>query len=68
MKVLLDIRDEKASFIMELLKNFKYVKATPLTSYKADVLEGMKEAVEEVTLIKQGQLKGMSARELLNEI
>lgn len=29
MKLLLDIQDDKASFFIELLKNFKYVKAKP---------------------------------------
>ena len=68
MKVLLDIKDEKAQFILELLKNFKYVKASPLSNYKADVLEGIKQGVDQVKLIKQGKIKGTSARELLNEI
>ena len=68
MKVILDIKDEKAPFIMEVLRNFKDVKAKQLTSYKAGVLEGIKEAVEEVQLIKQGKLKGISAKELLNEL
>jgi hypothetical protein len=68
MKIILEIKDEKAPFIMEVLKNFKDVKAKPLTSYKADVLEGIMEAIEEVKLIKQGKLKGISARELLNEL
>lgn len=68
MKVILDIKDEKVPFILELLKNFDYVKAIPLTSSKADVLEGVKEAVDEVKLIRQGKLKGISARELLNEL
>ena len=53
---------------MEVLRNFKDVKAKQLTSYKAGVLEGIKEAVEEVQLIKQGKLKGISAKELLNEL
>jgi len=68
MKVLLDIKDEKAAFIMELLQNFKFVKAKPLTPYKSEVLEGIKEAVEEMILIKQGKLKGTPAKELLNEL
>jgi len=68
MKVILNIKDKKASFMMEVLRNFKDVKATPLSGYKADVLEGLKEAVEEVKLIKQGKLKGIPARELLNEL
>jgi len=68
MKVILDIKDEKAPFIMEVLKNFRDVKAKPLTSYKADVLESLREAVEEVKLIKQGKLKGIPAKDLLNEL
>jgi len=68
MKIILDVKDEKASFMMEVLKNFKDVKATQLTGHKADVLEGIKEAVEEVKLIKQGKLKGIPAKDLLNEL
>ena len=68
MKILLDIKDNKAAFIMELLKNFKFVKAKPLTPYKAEVLEGIKEAVEEMKLIKKGKLKGTPAEDLLNEL
>jgi len=68
MKIILDVKDEKASFMMEVLKNFKGVKATQLTGHKADVLEGIKEAVEEVKLIKQGKLKGIPAKDLLNEL
>jgi hypothetical protein len=41
MKLILEIKDEQASFMMEVLKNFK-VKVKPLTSYKANVLEGIK--------------------------
>lgn len=68
MKLLLEIKDEKASFIMEVLRNFKDIKIKPLTAHKAQVLEGLKEAVNEVNLIKQGKLKGISAKELLNEL
>lgn len=68
MKVILDIKDDRAPFIMEVLKNLKDVKTKPLTSYKAEVLEGIKEAIEEVSLIKQGKLKGISAKDLLNEL
>lgn len=53
---------------MELLKNFKFVKTKPLTPYKAEVLEGIKEAVEEMKQIKKGKLKGIPARDLLNEL
>ncbi len=68
MKILLDVKDDKASFMLEILKNFKDVKRKPLTNYKANVLEGLKEAVDEVNLIKKGKLKGIPAKELLNEL
>lgn len=68
MKIILDIRDEKVSFIMEVLKNFKDIKeAKLLTSYKAEVLEGLQDAINEVKQIKQGKLKGIAAKDLLNE-
>jgi hypothetical protein len=66
MKILLDIKDEKASFILELLKNFKYVKAEPFTKADNRFFEELKEAVEEVKLIKAGKLKGIPAEEWLD--
>ncbi|MEZ4772690.1 MAG: hypothetical protein R3D00_05850 [Bacteroidia bacterium] len=68
MKILLEIRDDKAAFIMELLKNFKFVKAQPLTPYKAEVLEGLKEAVEEINQIKAGKKKAQPLSEFLSEL
>ncbi len=68
MKILLDIKDSKADFVMELLKSFSFVKAKPLTPAKAQVLEELKKSVEEMTLIKAGKLKGIPAKDLLNEL
>lgn len=69
MKIILDIRDEKASFIMEVLRNFKDIReAKLLSSYKAEVLEGLQDAISEVKQIKQGKLKGIPAQDLLNEL
>lgn len=68
MKLLLDIKDNKAAFIMELLNNFKFVKAKPLTPYKSEVLEDIREAVEEMKLIKEGKLKGTHINDLLDEL
>jgi len=68
MKILLEVKDDKALFMMEVLKNFKDVKAKPLTSYKAEILEGLKQAVEEVQLIKSGKLKGIPAKDILDEL
>lgn len=68
MKVLLNIQDSKAEFFMEVLKKFSFVKAKPLTDSKAEILEGIKEAVEEMKLIKVGKLQARPVEELLNEL
>jgi hypothetical protein len=68
MKVLVEIKDSKAAFIMELLNNFSFVKAKPITNEKALLMEEIKEAVENVKLAKQGKLKAKPLNELLNEL
>jgi len=68
MKVLLDIKDNKAVFFMELLKSFPFVKAKTLTPQKAEVLSGIKEAVEEMKLVKAGKIKARNAEELFYEL
>jgi len=53
---------------MELLNNFSFVKAKPITNEKALLLEEINEAVENVKLAKQGKLKAKTLNELLNEL
>ena len=68
MKVLVDVKDSKASFFMELMRSFRYVKAKPITNEKAMLLEEIKEAIENVKLAKEGKLKAKPLTELLNEL
>jgi hypothetical protein len=68
MKVLLDIKESKALFMMELLNNFSFVKAQPITKEKALLLQEIREAVNAVNSVKKGELSARPARELLNEI
>ena len=68
MKVLLDIKDDKATHLLEVLKGLSYVKTTTITSEKALLMEEIKEAVEELKLIKSGKLKGIPAKKLLDEL
>ena len=68
MKVLLEIKDSKATHLLEVLKGLSYVKATTISDEKALLLEEMKEAVENLMLVRQGKLKARSAKELLNEL
>jgi len=68
MKVLLDIQDNKADFVMELLKNLSFVKAETISPGKAQFIKELKSSVEEVELAKQGKIKLKSAEELFNEL
>jgi hypothetical protein len=66
MKVLLDIPDSKASSLLDVLKSISYVKAKPLTDAKAQLMEEIKEAVEEMKLIRAGKKKSRNAEDFLN--
>ena len=68
MRVLLDIKDNKALHLLEVLKGLSYVKAKTISEEKALLIEEIKEAVEELKLIRQGKLKGISAKQLLDEL
>ena len=68
MKVLLDIQDSKASALLEVLKSLSYVKTKPLTESKAILLKEIREAVEEMKLVKKGRLKARNAEDLLKEL
>lgn len=57
MKVLLDIPDNKASSLMDVLKSISYLKTKQLTDTKALLMEEIKEAVEEMKLIRSGKRK-----------
>ncbi|MEO8944817.1 MAG: hypothetical protein ABI297_09470 [Ginsengibacter sp.] len=68
MKILLDIKDNKAASLMEVLKDLRYVKIKSISDEKSLLIEEMKEAVEELKLIRQGKLKGIPAKQLLDEL
>ena len=68
MKVLIDIPDNKAAFFMELLKSISYVKAKPITDEKALLMSEIKEAVDEMKLIRAGKKKARNAEDFLNEL
>ncbi len=66
MKILLDVKDEKAPHLVALLKELKFVKATTITPAKALLLKEMKEAVQEINLIKKGKKKAKDAEKFIN--
>lgn len=68
MKVLLDIKDNKALPLLEVLKSLPYVKTKAITEEKALLMEEIKEAVENLKLVRKGKLKARPAKELLDEL
>lgn len=68
MKVLLDIKDDKAHHLLEVLKGLSYVKTKMISDEKALLMEELKEAFEQVRMHKQGKIKLKSAQDLLNEL
>lgn len=68
MKFVLDVKENKAAALMALLNDLPYVKAKPLTPYRANVLEGIKEAVDEFNLVLAGKKEVRDAEDLLNEL
>ena len=68
MNFLVTVEDSKAPFFLELMKNLKVKKAKSLTPESAAILEGLKDAIEEVKLAEQGKIKLKSAREFLREL
>jgi hypothetical protein len=53
---------------MDVLESISYVRAKPLTEAKAVLMEEIKEAVEEMKLIRAGKAKARDAEDFLNEL
>jgi hypothetical protein len=68
MKVILDIKDHKADFVMELLRNLSFVKAETISPAKAQFFKELKASIDEVGLAKKGKVKLKTAEQLLNEL
>ena len=68
MKVLLDIPDNKANALFEVLKGISFVKTKQLTDAKAIILSELREAVEEMKLIKEKKKEARNAEDFLNEL
>ncbi len=68
MKILLEVKDEKAPHLVAILKKLKFVKTTTISPAKALLLKEMKEAVDELNLIKKGKKKAKDAEKFINAI
>ena len=68
MKVILEIKDNKAAHLLEVLKDLSYVKTKMISNEKALLIEEITEAVENLALVRKGKLKARPAKDLLDEL
>lgn len=68
MKVLLEIEESKADAFMEVLENINFVKVKKVSSKKERFFKELKEAVEELNLIKSGEKQARDADEFFKEL
>jgi hypothetical protein len=70
-QVVLDIKENRIGFFLELIKNFDFVQINSTDSYepsKEEIEENIKQGLKELNLIEKGSLKTRSAKEFLNEV
>jgi hypothetical protein len=71
MKYILEIKDNKAEFILNWLKQFSFVKIKAVNEKKAakdNLIEEIGESIEYMKLVKEGKAQGRPAKELLDEL
>jgi hypothetical protein len=70
-EVTVQIPYKKYEMFLELMKSLSFVKKVKTTDdepTKEEILDGIRQAVKEVNLIKQGKMKGISLEKLLKEV
>lgn len=68
-QVVLNIPENKFSFFMELVRNFKYIKIEKTVEIAdSDIVEGIRQGLKEVQLIEQGKMKATPLKDFLNEL
>ena len=69
-QITVQISDRKYSHFVELLKSLDYVKKVDDTvaSEKQKILQELRQAIKELTLIEQGKLKSRPLKNLLDEL
>ena len=68
MKVLLDIQNDKAVHILEILKSLPFVEIEELPDDKVQLIQEINEAVTNLKSVKEGKTKAKPIDELLDEL
>ncbi|HYV92948.1 MAG TPA: hypothetical protein VE978_14250 [Chitinophagales bacterium] len=68
MKLLVDVKESKVAFVVELLNSLPFTKTKQISPAKAQQLSEMSEAIENLNFVKKGKLRTKPLKELLNEL
>lgn len=68
MKVLLDIKDSQAKFLLKILNRLNFVKITVISEEKIELINEFHQAKKELKLIHKGKSKARPVQELLDEL
>jgi hypothetical protein len=68
MQYLIEVKDNKDKFILEVLKHFSFVKTKPLTKANLQFVKELQQSVEEVNKAKKGKAKLQNAKDLVNAL
>lgn len=68
MKLILEIPDDKASSLIDVLKSISFVKIEPISPAKAKFLKELKQSVDQVMMAKEDKIELKSADQLINEL
>ena len=67
-QVILNVKESKFKFFMELVRSFDFVRIDGDGDSKEAILSNIKKGLEEVKLARQGKLKTTPAKDFLNEL
>lgn len=67
-QIILTIKDEKVSFFMDLIKNFKFVQVKDQGSSKKEIIKHIKHAVKDAKLFREGKLETISEEDFFKEL
>lgn len=68
MKIVLEIQDNKAQNLIEILRHLPFVKIQQIDDEKQMLIEDIKDAVQNLNKVKKGKIMPKPARELLDEL
>ena len=67
-QVILNIKEDKFKFFMELIKNLDFVQIEEGGDSKEEIIANLRQGFKEMKLYKDGKLKGTPLNDFLNEL